>query len=141
MDSLGRRKDQISQSTRQLSDDSTLSSDSWYRITGLAGNQIATECANKSEYSCYAEFQGWINGSMPTVTQGRVSRTMCFREKENCCFETMTIIVRNCGGYFVYRFQRFKILSRMGIFGHPMRAGKVCTEYSKYPVLISILVS
>lgn len=148
LDSLDRRRDQYARDGEQTSDDRTLSTSSWYRISGHAGNQIAMECVRHSRFACYARLQGWIRGNMPTVAEGRVDRAMCFRDQNNCCLKSKTITVRNCGSYFVYQFSTFTDIKTDMI---PMekgddryieikRAGKVCTEFSKCFTLV-VLVS
>ena len=55
---------------------------------------------------CGTDAPGWMNGGHPSVADRVVSRTVCFRSRSNCCNWSIVISVRNCGGFYVYWFQR-----------------------------------
>ena len=47
---------------------------------------------------------GWLKGGHPSVADGQVTKEVCFRGRQNCCYTSVTITVRNCGSYYVYLF-------------------------------------
>ncbi|CAH3190226.1 unnamed protein product, partial [Porites evermanni] len=71
----------------------------WHRFSGSAGKKMVTCCVEENKCS---KHPGWLNGTHPTVAQGKVTRRACFRKTSNCCQWSMNIKVRNCGDYFVY---------------------------------------
>ncbi|XP_022794364.1 uromodulin-like isoform X2 [Stylophora pistillata] len=72
----------------------------WYRFVGAAGNKMATTCV--SEFRCGTYWSGWLSGVHPTVGDGDVSRTVCFR-RGSCCRYSTQIVVKNCGSYYIYK--------------------------------------
>lgn len=73
----------------------------WYRFNGTAGFKIPSSCVAKS--MCNTDATGWLNGAHPTLEEGVVNRTVCFHWSSNCCNWSVTIQVRNCGLFFVYK--------------------------------------
>lgn len=76
--------------------------DGWYRFEGAAGTRMPTSCPPASR--CNTNVPGWLNGSHPTVADGRVTRQVCFHWSSNCCYRTTNIQVRNCSSFYVYHF-------------------------------------
>ena len=81
----------------------------WYRFSGAAGNQMAESCVDR--YRCGTSLPGWLNGSHPTVNERAVQRRVCFRFRGNCCFFSIYIRVRNCGGFYVYQLKPLTLCS------------------------------
>ncbi|XP_078382687.1 uncharacterized protein LOC144665329 isoform X1 [Oculina patagonica] len=75
----------------------------WFRFLGDAGTKMPTSCV--PAYRCGTHAPGWLNGAHPTVTEGKVTRQVCFNWGNNCCTWTINIQVRNCGDFFVYYFK------------------------------------
>ena len=75
----------------------------WYRFLGAAGDRILDKCVPMGH--CCALFPGWMRGNHPTVAEGVVTRDICFSFRTDCCYLRDNIIVKNCGGYFVYRLE------------------------------------
>ncbi|MCA9689177.1 MAG: DUF4215 domain-containing protein [Myxococcales bacterium] len=78
--------------------------DKWYRITGAAGNRLATMAP--SVYSCGTSAPGWMMGTHPSVEDGVVDRTVCFRFLWSMCDWQASIKVRACDAmvpYYVYK--------------------------------------
>ena len=76
----------------------------WYRFMGMAGDRMPETCV--SSYHCGTHAPGWLRGAHPDVSEGVVSRTVCFTWRNNCCSWRSTILVRNCGDFYVYKLQR-----------------------------------
>ncbi|XP_048583935.1 uromodulin [Nematostella vectensis] len=73
----------------------------WYRITGEAGYAIPTSCP-RVDY-CGTNYPGWLQGSHPSVSDGIVSRTVCFTAgPSSCCNWNENIRILNCGDFYVY---------------------------------------
>ena len=57
---------------------------------------------------CGLRYSAWLNDDHPTVAQGSVIKKVCIsRKSENrggdCCHEKLSIYVKNCGFYFIYK--------------------------------------
>ena len=77
----------------------------WYRFGGQAGIKIATACTGHGY--CGTASTGWMLGSHPTVSEGKVNRTVCYSSwYYNCCWQSNSIEVINCGNYFVYNLRK-----------------------------------
>lgn len=57
-------------------------------------------------HHCGTHAAGWLRGEHPLVHDGAVSKTVCYHWINNCCWRSNNILVRNCGGFFVYRLQK-----------------------------------
>ena len=71
----------------------------WFRFQGNAGTKMPTTCQPMSRCGTYKT--GWLRGTHPSVAEGAVNRTVCFRY-HSCCKYSIIIRVRNCGSYYVY---------------------------------------
>ena len=76
----------------------------WYRFVGLAGDRMSHECVPSDH--CGTHAAGWLRGGHPSIYDGVVSRTVCYHWINNCCWRSNNILVRNCGGFYVYRLQK-----------------------------------
>ena len=74
----------------------------WHRFTGDAGNKIADQEVRWTMSRCSAYSQGWMDGTHPKVSDGKVLRTVCFAYGSYNCWRSTTIKVQNCGGFYVY---------------------------------------
>ena len=81
----------------------------WFRFEGAAGDNMATRCPRKTG-RCKAYATGWLNGGLPNIAEGQVTRQVCFYgtktrylgTRPNCCEWAINVQVRNCGSYYVY---------------------------------------
>ena len=62
---------------------------------------MPTTCVSKKK--CNTHATGWLDGVHPTPQEGIVNRRVCFHWNSNCCNWEITIKVRNCGLFYVYR--------------------------------------
>ena len=77
----------------------------WYRFTGSAGSNIRTSCVADygSKYRCNTHAGGWLNGALPSISDGEVVRTACFAYSSSCCTWARIVKVKHCAaGYYVY---------------------------------------
>ncbi|CAH3164831.1 unnamed protein product [Pocillopora meandrina] len=64
-------------------------SEGWYRFVGAAGTKMPTK--RVPAYRCGTDWSGWLDGSHPTVEDGKVQRTVCFSNRPNGCKELKKI--------------------------------------------------
>ena len=76
----------------------------WYRFQGADGDRILDKCVFKNR--CGTEYHLWLNGTHPTITEGVVTRTVCYSDRHHCCFVRNFIKVKNCSSYYVYELPR-----------------------------------
>ena len=56
-------------------------------------------------YRCGTDWSGWLMTAHPTVGDGEVSGKVCFSDRSNDCKSHKTILVKNCGFYFIYKLR------------------------------------
>jgi len=74
--------------------------DGWYRFQGAAGTKMVTTCPPMDR--CDAVFPIWLSGGHPTVAEGTVTRRVCIRVSDDCCYNWFPIQLKNCGSYYIY---------------------------------------
>ena len=77
----------------------------WYRLQGAVVGDWTTD-KNDLKGECGVDYQGWDNGSHPTVTEGAVTRKVCFSFNKSCCLWGNLIKVKNCSSYYVYELHK-----------------------------------
>lgn len=73
----------------------------WYRFNSTVGSKMPTYCVASNK--CNTHATGWLNGAHPTPQDGVVRKTVCFNWSGKCCNWQLSINVRNCGLFYVYR--------------------------------------
>ena len=73
----------------------------WYRFVGAAGTKMPT--TRVPAYRCDAVYSGWLDDAHPTVEDGKVQRKVCFSHLNTGCKYSISISVKNCGSYFIYK--------------------------------------
>ena len=76
-------------------------SEGWYRFVGAAGTKMST--TRVAAFRCGTNWSGWLDGSHPTVEDGKVQRTVCFSDRDTGCKVSNTVFVKNCGSYYIYK--------------------------------------
>ena len=76
----------------------------WYRFMGDAGDKLAEYELkwNNGIYRCTSRAHGWLNGDLPSQSEGKVLRTVCFTYNGNKCWRRTKTKIRNCGNFYVY---------------------------------------
>ncbi|XP_061171057.1 uromodulin-like, partial [Saccostrea echinata] len=68
----------------------------WYK----ADSPIMNQCPKL--LSCGSIYPVWMNGSVPNIGDGVVTRQACQRGFHSCCSKSYDIKVKNCGKYTAY---------------------------------------
>ena len=73
----------------------------WFTYNGSAGTRMATTCVPADH--CGTFVPGWLAGNHPSVDKGLVVRSVCLSKSQVCCMTSVSVLVRNCNGFFVYK--------------------------------------
>ena len=73
----------------------------WYRFVGAAGTKMPT--TRVPAFRCCTDWSGWLDGAHPTVDDDEVSRKVCFSDRSSGCKHSRTILIKNCGSFFIYK--------------------------------------
>jgi cysteine-rich repeat protein len=73
----------------------------WSRFVGSAGKRMPTTAP--PEFACGTHAPGWLNGQEPAEADGVVARQVCFHWEGEPCHFKVSIAVRNCGPFVMYR--------------------------------------
>ena len=73
----------------------------WFTYNGSAGTRMATTCVPADH--CGTFVPGWLVGNHPSVDEGLVVRSVCLSKSQVCCMTSVSVLVRNCSGFFVYK--------------------------------------
>ncbi|XP_067038168.1 uncharacterized protein [Acropora muricata] len=76
----------------------------WFRLNGSAGSHIATSCVPSRH--CGTLRPGWMRGKHPNAEQGVVGRFLCLTNRQLCCSMSVSLLVRNCSGFYVYKLNK-----------------------------------
>ena len=72
----------------------------WHSFSPIIGGAMPEKCT--SQYYCGTSAPGWLKGSHPNVIGQKISRTVCFSWRGNCCNWQASVEVINCGQYYIY---------------------------------------
>ena len=75
----------------------------WYRFVGAAGTKMPT--TRVPLFRCGTKWSGWLDGAHPTVEGDEVGRKVCFSDRSTGCEYSNSILLKNCGSYFIYRLR------------------------------------
>ncbi len=95
-----RNKNSVSKNVSIHTDDNRIGFPGWYRFGGAAGTKMATSCVKMLH--CGANGAGWMNGTHPTVAEGKVTRKVCF-SLIGYCWDSRYIEVINYGQFYIYK--------------------------------------
>lgn len=79
----------------------------WYKLL-LEGNtnvEIPTTCPQQA--NCGSAVQLWLNGSVPSFSDGMVNRELCINSNNLCCQRSFNVDVKNCNDFIAYKLQNF----------------------------------
>ncbi|XP_048580273.1 uncharacterized protein LOC5514016 isoform X2 [Nematostella vectensis] len=88
-----------------ISDDVSINETNWYQFTGKAGYYHFPGHV-VPEGRCGATASGWMSGTHPSVSEGVVKRTVCFHSNSQECRYSVSVYVRNCFGFYVYKLRK-----------------------------------
>ena len=94
----------------------------WYRLQGPTRDRIADECVLKG--SGGSDFSGWL--AHPTVTEGVVTRKVCFSGPKFCCVRSHLIKVKNCSSYYVYELPNLAVRKILRSCGNESAGKLIC---------------
>ena len=77
--------------------------DVWYRFAGPAGSQLADSIVPTSH--CGTHATGWLNGAHPVFLGENVTRQVCFHWNSNSCMWNTDVDIKQCGGFYIYKFK------------------------------------
>ncbi|OWF46249.1 oncoprotein-induced transcript 3 protein-like [Mizuhopecten yessoensis] len=80
-----------------------LISQGWHRFVGTVGTDLFNDTVASSY--CGTSNPLWMTGSIPSTSDGVVSRTVCMSSVFTNCQSSLTIQVKNCCSYRVYYLQ------------------------------------
>ena len=85
-------------------DKSIVVNNNWYRFTRWAGIMMASHCFPRG--SCGTDSVGWISGPHPASPFEVTWPSECWHRSSSCRGASYTTSIRNCIGFYVYRFQK-----------------------------------
>lgn len=81
--------------------------ESWYRVSGGAGNALAAVTAPAKKH-CGTKVQVYLAQSHPIPSEGIVQREVCGHKVANTCNNPQFIDVVNCGAFYLYKLVKFR---------------------------------
>ena len=94
--------------------------DGWHRFTGPAGTRIYTGCPN-SRHKCGKQYPGGVqSGSYPHLPGHFSTLKLGFRSYHGCYqgYTTGSVVVKNCGDFFIHKFNRIPNQCWFGVCTH-----------------------
>ena len=96
-----RRVNQNISKPSSICDRNFTSNSTWYRF-GKA-KILEHGCPNTTSQSCGVKYPGYLNQTHPSVEDG-VKKMRIHYYRYNCSGDIGTVFVRNCAGFYVYKF-------------------------------------
>ncbi|XP_052063239.1 uncharacterized protein LOC127702954 isoform X1 [Mytilus californianus] len=87
----------------------------WYRIISRSGTDMPTE--PPATFRCGTWYPIWLNGSLPSVDDGVVTRKVCTRTFTDFCEDFWNIDIKNCTDFYVYNLKTSKRAKSAYCFG------------------------
>jgi hypothetical protein len=78
----------------------SFASAAWYGFSGAAGTMLASSVVPSNQ--CNTQATGWYSGVYPSAAGNTTSGTVCYNWSGNNCWESNSISVTNCNGYYVF---------------------------------------
>ena len=94
-------------STIKCDDDEITNWSVWYRVSGDAGNALASKNAPQTN-SCGSDVPVYLKDDHPSYSEGEVTRKACSATANNQCFVENDIQVINCGAFYLYNLVRWR---------------------------------
>ena len=77
----------------------------WHRFTGAAGTKLYSRCPNSGN-RCGTRSPGWIADSKYPTVLGESQRMKLHYHSFYCADDFGSVLVKNCGGFFTYKFDK-----------------------------------
>ncbi|XP_046553819.1 oncoprotein-induced transcript 3 protein-like [Haliotis rubra] len=90
--------------------------ENWYQVVNYHG-ALEMPTSHVDINSCGANYPGWLNGTLPSETDGIVDMTVCVSFYNEPCRKQVTIQVKNCGLFYVYYLVKMGGCSERYCFG------------------------
>ncbi|XP_076111545.1 von Willebrand factor D and EGF domain-containing protein-like [Mytilus galloprovincialis] len=75
----------------------------WYKVISKSGTEIPTEAPDT--FKCGTWYPIWLDGLLPSVLDGVVTRKVCTRTFTDLCEEFWNIDMKNCTDFYVYQLK------------------------------------
>ena len=100
----------------------------WFRFNGSAGSHIATSCVPSRH--CGTLRPGWMREQHPNAEQGVVGRFLCLTNRQLCCSMSVSLLVRNCSGFYVYKLNKVprSLFSNFRVCGNGLEGKLILTQ-------------
>ena len=76
--------------------------DYWYKVSGNAGNALASKNA-PAVNTCGALVRVYLKNDHPNISDGVVTKRVCVATPANTCLNEREIQVVNCGAFYLYK--------------------------------------
>lgn len=73
----------------------------WY----VAEDAVLLNTCPKLPQSCSVSYPAFLDGYFPDESDGIVNKTVCIKQRSDCCKETIPIQLKNCSGFYVYHLK------------------------------------
>ncbi|XP_067673314.1 oncoprotein-induced transcript 3 protein-like [Haliotis asinina] len=90
--------------------------ENWYQVVNYHGS-LEMPTSHVDINSCGANYPGWLNGTLPSVSDDIVDMTVCVSFYNEPCRKQVTIQVKNCTHFYVYFLVKMGGCSERYCFG------------------------
>ena len=101
------RPESFTSSTDKCDDDDITDWNIWYRVSGSAGNALASKNPPPIK-SCGTEVPVYLKDDHPDFDDGEKTLSVCTVTQSSSCFVERNIQVINCGAFYLYNLVRIR---------------------------------
>ena len=93
---------------------------------------------NTRYYGCGTYYRGWMSGPLPRYYDGVVQRTVYFAQQYGSCYSrSISILVQNCGSFYVYYFKRYAMYCNYRYCGSDVYTSSILPSLSTTTAMAS----
>ena len=96
----------------------------WFRVSGEAGNALASSLPQSG--TCNTGVRAYLLDDHPSYGDGELALTLCTATRSNDCFTEKSLVVMNCGEFYLYNLFRIRNCSSNGWRYCTNGIGKFC---------------